>query len=953
MTSPLLVIRFALICFLSGAAALIFEGLWFRQAGLVLGNSVWASSLVLASFMTGLGLGNALMIRLGERAARPLRWYAVMEAAIGVTGAALVFFLPSLSPALAPVFRPVLDQPWVINPLRFTISWLLLVIPATAMGATLPLLVSGLIRQEPKFGAVLGQLYGWNTAGAVAGTLAGELLVGWLGVRGTALFAAGLNGLAGAAAVTAALTGRAKRAPKRRTARWVLTGPHAGLLAAAFLSGGILLALEVLWFRFLVFFVYGSSAAFAVMLAVVLSGIALGGLAGGWWMARRADAVDWLPAVAALNGLVCLGCYYAVAGALRTSSGQMAFLAPEILRLAVPLMLPVCALSGVLFTLTGEAVHRAVGGAVRVTGWVTLANTAGAALGSLAATLVFLPVFGLGRSIQVLAAGYGLAGAAALWAAPGTARRGQFVRMVAPVLLLAGAAASFPSGWLSQGYLTSRVKWLFRDQPDLRPVALREGINETVMYLRRDVLGEPLDYYLLTNGYVVSDSSFLAHRYTMYFAYLSKALHPEARRALLICFGAGGTAKALTTVGELESIDVVDISGDILDMSRLIFPDPREHPLNDPRVRVHVEDGRHFLQTTDRQYDLITGEPPLPKIAGVAMLYTQEYFELMRARLAPGGVVTYWLPVLTLSQADAKAIVQAFCGAFPDCSLWSGADTQWIMFGTRDGTMPVDAARLRSLWDDPHAGPRLRALGYEVPEQLLATYLGDAEFLREWMGQTPPLTDNWPKRLSVAHGWPAWVHMDVDAIRGRFVRSGYMARLLPEALRDETVPYFDTQKLVNRAIVHSEFPERFHDLPAAHQLLTETTLRELPLWYLGSNAYPQQIARTLQSQGVRHPWVEHQLGLQALAGRQYGDAADHFRAAMELGGAERRLWHYRLYALCMAGRPEEAEQLAALHAARHSVEPEDAAVYGWLADTWPGTRWPAARPALDSAPEQD
>jgi hypothetical protein len=144
------------IFFASGASALIFEMLWFRQAGLALGNSVWASSLVLSGFMGGLALGNALGARYGGRLRNPLRAYAIAEVAIAVTGVGLVYLFPVLGVALAPWLRPLLDLPWILNPLRLFIAFLLLLIPSTAMGITLPLLTKALMGHDPHFGAVLG-----------------------------------------------------------------------------------------------------------------------------------------------------------------------------------------------------------------------------------------------------------------------------------------------------------------------------------------------------------------------------------------------------------------------------------------------------------------------------------------------------------------------------------------------------------------------------------------------------------------------------------------------------------------------------------------------------------------------------------------------------------------------------------------------------------------------------
>ena len=183
-----------MVFFLSGTSALIFETLWFRLAGLALGNSVWASALVLSSFMGGLALGNALAAFHGHRIGNPIRFYAALEMAVGVSGMALVLLLPFFTEWLAPLFRRFASEPRVVNLLRLVISFVLMVIPATAMGMTLPLLVKALYEESSNFGALLGRLYGWNTLGAVAGALVTEtIFVEIFGIRAAGAWACLFN----------------------------------------------------------------------------------------------------------------------------------------------------------------------------------------------------------------------------------------------------------------------------------------------------------------------------------------------------------------------------------------------------------------------------------------------------------------------------------------------------------------------------------------------------------------------------------------------------------------------------------------------------------------------------------------------------------------------------------------------------------------------------------------
>ena len=396
-----------LLFFVSGVAALLFENLWFYQTGLALGNSVWASSLVLTGFMGGLALGNGLAAWVAGRVRRPVRLYAGLELTIGVTGLALVLGLPFLTPVLARLFAPLLDS-WWIQPLRLVCALALLLIPATAMGATLPVLVRALSPNDPRFGRVLGRLYGWNTFGAVVGALAGDaFLIEQVGVRGTGLVAFGLDVVAAGAALWLARSVDAAipaPEPDGRVAAWSRRARVALFVAA--LGGFSLLALEVVWFRFLALFVYGTSLVFAVLLAVVLAGIGVGGLTAARWLRdgrRAAPALPSLALASACATLVGYASYGAVLDAF-LAPGQAAAALWHVALLAIPLMLPLAWLSGILFTALGEAAREQLGGEARPAGLLTLWNTVGGAVGSLVGGFVLLPRVGMEQSFLLLAA---------------------------------------------------------------------------------------------------------------------------------------------------------------------------------------------------------------------------------------------------------------------------------------------------------------------------------------------------------------------------------------------------------------------------------------------------------------------------------------------------------------------------------------------------------------------
>jgi predicted membrane-bound spermidine synthase len=899
--SPLL----ALLCgvfLLSGASALLFETVWFRLAGLALGNSVWASSLVLASFMGGLGLGNLLSLKYGARLKKPVRTYAALELLIGLAGLGIVLVLPRLTPVLAPLFRAVADDPWSLNPLRLMVAFGLLLAPTTAMGATLPVLVRPL-SHHAGFGAALGYLYGWNTVGATLGSLAGEtLLVPAIGVTGTGVAAALLNLIAAAAAW--ALSGRFAPADPSRPAgqRRVLESRSLALLLATFLCGAALLMLEVLWFRFLQLFVLGTSPVFAAMLAVVLLGIGVGGLLGAWSLQRWPQAYAGSSALLSAAGASVILSYAAFADVLGPNP-SFRFGPVAALTLAAPLMLAVSVLSGLLFTLLGRAVHEHVADETRAAGALTLANTLGAMVGSLGGGFLLLPRLGIERGLFAAALLYGAAAIAA-W----PSRNGTRVRRVAAAaaFVYLAVVALFPFGLMANRYLRDTARRFAGDGS--RPVLVREGLTETLLYLRKDVLGQATHHMLVTNGVSMSGTMAYARRYMKLYVYWPVALHQAPRRALLISYGVGSTAQALVDTRELVSIDVVDISSDVLEASRIVQRPGESHPLDDPRVSVHVEDGRFFLLATGERYDIITAEPPPPKSAGIVSLYSKEYFQLLRDRLADGGMVTYWLPVFLLDPPDTRAIIKGFCSVFADCSLWNGAGLDWMLTGTRSARGPVSEQRFVSQWADPAVGAEMRTLGFEAPEQLGALFLAGASDLQQITRDDAPLEDDHPYRLSArvarrpSDPWYLTV-LDPAAARERYQRSELVRRLWPPRVREQTLPWFDVQHVINDAILGMNPDHRFAEL---EWLLKRTSVRSLALWRLGSGPDIQRAIEAAASAGVDDTLIDAQRGLRALAERDPVRAHELLERAASRGHRTAALDQARAMALCIAGRPGEA-----------------------------------------------
>jgi spermidine synthase len=397
-----------------------------------------------------------------------------------------------------------------------------------------------------------------------------------------------------------------------------------------------------------------------------------------------------------------------------------------------------------------------------------------------------------------------------------------------------------------------------------------------------------------------------AMRYMQMFAWLPLALHAEPRRALLISYGAGNTAQALLSEPRLGRLTVVDVSPEILGVSPVMHGE--RDPLRDPRVQLVLEDGRHYLRMPGEQFDIITAEPPPPGIAGVVNLYTREYFLAVAARLAPGGLATYWLPVPQFRPEGARAVTRAFCEAFPDCTLWAGAQEDWILMGGRGFEGRPDAGHFSRLWRDPHSAPLLTAGGLESPLQLGAAFLADAGDLRRWYDGIPALTDDHPKRIAPAARahrqmgeYSAWLR--TDEARRRFRESPWVARHWPAQLAEPSLAFFAVQPALNGEIQ----PDPVRNLPHVDAVLRHTDLRVPVLWMLGSDLAEQEIVNRQLAGGYRAEYA-YPLGVRALAERDYATAGRLFAEAAARSPA--RAGALAAYSLCRAGKVKQAKDVA-------------------------------------------
>jgi spermidine synthase len=928
--------RVAVLCgvvFFSGTGALIFETLWLRLSGLAFGNSTWAAALILSSFMAGLALGNALAASSRIRRWRPLHFYAVLELVVAFFGCTIVFGLPVLGDFMPPVWQTLWNYQPTLLGLRFVVSFLILLVPTTAMGLTLPVIIEEPLLEETEFSRAIGFLYGSNTLGAMLGAVLGEAyLIGAFGLYGTSVTAGVMLCIAAVIAFGVVRFGRARYAdfksadpPAHSKFPLIFDASYRlprRLLFVSFGTGLIFLALEVIWFRFLRLYVASSPTAFAIMLAIMLAGIGVGGLIAGAVFRSPRQSHQVLTVLLLAAAILVLLSYLLFPGELiRATNGVFDLRWWQIAILCVALMFPAAFVSGIVFPVIAAEVQTRVGDRMNSTGVAALLNTTGAAIGPLLASFVLLPALGYQTSLICCAAGYALLSLLISERAAWSVRRPVGIIVAALWAILILGLVFFPYERAGTHFAHASRPYEVDDQGRVlaRVVKRIEGTSDTWQLLRRDLFGKPYYYRLLSDAFSMSATNPRNQRYMRLFAYLPLAFHPAAKDVLLLCYGCGVTADAFTRKSTVERIDVVDISKEVFALADFYSGINYSNPLRDPRVHAVVQDGRFFLQASPQKYDVVSGEPPPPKMAGAVNLYTQEFFSLMRSRLQEDGIATFWLPINQLKVEETKAILRAFHNAFPNALVWGGADQDWIMMGINGPGRRATEEELRQLWNDPTTGADLRTMGIEVPQQLGALFLMDGDEIDRITQNVAPLTDAYPKRLTdrpwddEANHRFALNYLTAPAAVQRFVQSSLINQIWPETLNPAAAE-MESFLTVRQTRYLSETVGT-NKLAELDLYLRHSRLRMPVLEVLGSDGLRVSIAEGIAKTSATPPLeVMPDLIAGALAQRNIDTAIQLLENEKDNGALGANDTFLLAYLYCLNGSVDKAETLIAANA---------------------------------------
>ena len=742
----------------SGLAGLVYEVSWTRLLTLYIGHSTAAASAVVAAFLGGLAAGAAgggtVASRLAPR--QNLQAYIGLELLVALFALLLPFELRALTPLLRWAYADA--APGLFFPtVRFVSCLAMVFVPAAALGATFPMAVRWFTRGDGNPARVSSALYAMNTVGAAVGSLlAGFTLIPAVGISGTTRIAMLASVLAAAlvavvlfrtqdgsapARPAAPAPGRrsAERAGQRKNEAATMRPQPWLAIAVLGLSGFAALVHEIAWTRILALVLGPTTYAFAATLAAVVAGVAIGSGGGTWLVGRvRASAhAGWLALVLAAAAVTIVTTSalaggwvpQVVAHAIADAPDSFSALLQRGMLLTALLILPTSICLGAAFplalSLAGDPAHSPA----RRFGLVYAVNTVGSVAGTLAAGFVLIPWLGLPTTLAAAAFVLVVASLSTMVVADvaPSARNGGYAACALAVLSIV-AVPSWDRELLASGvylYAPFVPKSLDLDTQLKAGTLLyyRDGAPATVSVKR--LTGTTT---LAVDG--KTDASNRSDMLTQKLvAHLPLLLHPDPKDVAIVGLGSGVTAGAALS-HPIELADVVEISPEVVQASH--FFDVENHAaLADPRTRLIVGDGRSHVLLSRRQYDVIISEPSNPWIAGVASLFTREFFEGARARLKPGGLICQWAHTYTISDRDLRAIVATFTSVFPNATAWMVNDNDLLMVGAVDSD-PPPLGNIEANWARGTAASNLAEVGATEPFDVVSLFAAGPAQLRAY-----------------------------------------------------------------------------------------------------------------------------------------------------------------------------------------------------------------------------
>lgn len=923
---PLLAV--AAMFILSGASGLVYEVIWTRKLTTFFGSTLFGIATVLSAFMGGLALGSYLLGKRADRMRYPLAVYGIYEVLIAVAALLFPFALKATQPIIGFFYVTGGEGTFYLFSLvRFVVVFVLLMIPTTLMGATLPILSKAVTEDLAKVGRRVGWLYALNTTGAVLGVFcAGFIFLEAMGVWYTTLLAVAVNLVIGVAAIALG-TRHFTKDPSRPAAkppepatgllektatREVFSRKAINLILATYaLSGFIALAYQVSWTRALIFSfdrLKATTYSFSGMLVVFLMGLAI----GSWIMQSMVDRQrNLLRLYALIQTGIGLGGVISWFMIVRDwnllpeqlDDGTLIYwnaVANVMMTTALAIGLPTV-LMGMAFPVVSRIVVASIDQIGFDVARVYALNTVGAILGSFLGGFLLIPLLGITGTIALLAS-LNILMAGLLFAVN--------EEMALPARR-AYAAVAIVLAILLPLRIANSTSFLQRIQPNERMVHYEEGAMATISVVENNS-GDRTIYVdnvgvAGTDKVLLTDQKSLAHVPMV-------LLGGEAENILTVGFGSGGASFSYTLYDNLEGIHAIEIAPEVvrathtlLDSNHgVLLPDsflaearaagrqriPGVHrpigdfvhtPLRgyksfDPRFEVLIEDARSYLRFTDHKYDVIATDCTDLRYKSNANLYDLEYFQLCREAINDDGLVVVWMPLAGLSDRAFRVALRTFQEVFPEMTTWyfTNQPTHYCLLIGGKGPLDIDYEAVVRAAALPGIAEDLEEIGLRNPDKLLSSFVNDERTLEAFLAGYPLNTENWPiiEFESPRYGYDARPLRENQ--QRLYAIQSPVSEIVSNLPDEETVERLWQLQQANEVVFqgHSEYREfnfveaARHYMRAKEMVPFDDSLDEL----LDFRELRRHVETSMANPNLNTFWVGHGLGSVYLLQERFTDA---------------------------------------------------------------------------------
>ncbi len=737
----------------SGCAALIYEVVWLQLLQLVIGSSAVSLGVLLGTFMGGMCLGSFLLPRYVAKRHHPLKVYAYLELGIGLMGLLLLFGMPVVSNIYTSLTG---GSVWV----RAIFAAICLMPPTLMMGATLPAMARW-VETTPKGVSWLGFFYGGNIFGAVFGSLlAGFYLLRVYDMAIATYAAVALNATVAAIGLFLARITAYRPSEEAADATVEQAAGARAVYAAIALSGLTALSAQVIWTRLLSLLFGATVYTFSLILGAFLAGLGIGSSVGaamarggmnarvalGWCQMLLCGALAWA-AYMLTTSLPLWPINPSISSALPASDGMWFNFQLDMAR-AFWVVLPGAVLWGASFPLALGAVAAPGQDPGRLVGGVYAANTVGAIVGSVITGLVLVQWVGSQQTQTILIVLSAIAGLLLLAPiAAGESGKGR-MQWAVTVLLVASTGAA---GLLARGV------------PDVHPLLVAYGrYSATWLGHEKNIIyvGEGLNAFVAVSelstgvrnyhnaGKVQASSEPQDMRLQRMLGHITHLIPKSPQHTLVIGCGAGVTAGAVSIGPNVERVTIAEIEPLVPQSVAEYFGQYNYNVVtNTKKVKIHIDDARHFLLTTNEKFDAITSDPLDPWVKGAATLYSREFFQLVKEHLNPGGVVTLFVQLYESNPEAVKSEIGTFFEAFPNAVVWGntndGQGYDLVVMGQVDPTVinldEMEAKLLSPAYAE--VAQSLREIGFHSAVDLFSTYAGQKSDLGSWLADAVINTD--------------------------------------------------------------------------------------------------------------------------------------------------------------------------------------------------------------------